>query len=188
MDSELGFVVFTIGHSTRTVEEFVSILHVYGVGLVVDVRAAPHSRHTPQFSKENLQELLKAEGIRYSHVPELGGFRRSHSDSVNLALPKGLRGYADYMQTREFTENLAHLISLAHTAQTAVMCAEALPWRCHRSLLSDALNVRGVTVEHILTADSHLRHKLTETAHVDGTKITYPLYSEEDNQRTLLDY
>jgi uncharacterized protein (DUF488 family) len=181
--------VFTIGHSTRTLEEFVELLKTYGVTLVVDVRTVPRSRHNPQFNKEVLPNTLKRYGIRYISMPEIGGLRRPKPDSVNLAWRNSsFRGYADYMQTKEFTDNLLKIIALARENCLALMCAEALPWRCHRSLISDALIVRHVKVSHIISKNSALRHELTEFANVEGTQITYPLFTKETSQRTLADY
>ncbi len=182
-------VVFTIGHSTRTLEEFVEILKAYSVNLVVDVRTIPRSRHNPQFNKETLPTSLKIDGIRYIHMPEIGGLRHPKRDSINLAWENsGFRGYADYMQTQEFTDNLLKIVALARENCLALMCAEALPWKCHRNLLSDALVVRHVKVEHIISKDSTINHQLTEFAHTEGTKITYPLYTKETPQRTLGDF
>ncbi len=182
-------VVFTIGHSTRTLEEFVEILKAYSVNLLVDVRTVPRSRHNPQFNKEPLPASLKQDGIRYVHMPEIGGLRHPKRDSINLAWKNsGFRGYADYMQTQEFTDNLLKIVALARENCLALMCAEALPWKCHRNLLSDALVVRHLKVEHIISKDSTINHQLTEFAHVEGTKITYPLYTKETPQRTLRDF
>lgn len=186
-DSDL--TIFTIGHSTRTLEEFTDLLKLYSISLVVDVRTVPHSRHNPQFNKENLPNSLKLNGVKYIHMPEIGGLRRPKRDSINLAWKdSGFRGYADFMQTKEFTENLLKLIALAREHCLAIMCAEALPWRCHRNLLSDALVVRHVKVKHVLSAESCVSHQLNETAHVDGYTITYPLFSKETPQRTLGDF
>jgi uncharacterized protein (DUF488 family) len=181
--------ILTIGHSTRTLNEFVELLKAYHVTLVVDVRTVPRSRHNPQFNKEALPNTLKAYGVKYIHMPEIGGLRRSKADSVNLAWKNSsFRGYADFMQTKEFTENLLKLIALARENRVAIMCAEALPWRCHRNLISDALVVRHVKVEHVISVNSVISHQLNETAHVEGTKITYPLFSKETPQRTLDDF
>lgn len=186
-DPEL--TVLTIGYSTRTMEEFIAILKMYCASLVVDVRSVPRSRRNPQFNKETLQNFLKLADVKYVHMPAIGGLRRPKHDSVNIALEnKGFRGYADYMQTKEFTENLLNLLALSMENRVAVMCAEASPWRCHRSLIADALVVRNVTVEHILTMDNTVRHRLSEWAHVDGTKITYPLFTKEIPQRRLSDF
>ena len=182
-------VILTIGHSTRTLEEFIDLLGVYSVTLLVDVRTVPRSRHNPQFNKETLPNSLKSYGVKYIHMPEIGGLRHPKHDSVNTAWKNsGFRGYADYMQTKEFTDNLLKIISLARENRLALMCAEALPWRCHRSLISDALIVRHMKVEHIIGKDSTINHQLTEFAHLDGTKITYPLYAKETPQRTLGDF
>ncbi len=182
-------VVFTIGHSTRTLEEFVELLKAYSVNLLVDVRTVPRSRHNPQFNKETLPTSLKQNGIRYIHMPEIGGLRHPKRDSINLAWKNsGFRGYADYMQTQEFTDNLLKIVALARENCLALMCAEALPWRCHRNLLSDALVVQHIKVEHIISKDSTIDHQLTEFAYVEGTKITYPLFSKETPQRTLGDF
>ena len=186
-ESEL--TVFTIGHSTRTLDEFLELLKTYCVALVVDVRTVPRSRHNPQFNKETLPNTLKPQGIKYIHMPDIGGLRRPKHDSINLAWKNsGFRGYADYMQTQEFTDNLLKIIALARENRLALMCAEALPWRCHRSLISDALVVRHVKVEHIISATSCLNHQLNEMAHVEGTQITYPLFTKETPQRTLGDF
>jgi uncharacterized protein (DUF488 family) len=181
--------VFTVGHSTRTLPEFIEILRAHHISLVVDVRSAPRSRHNPQFNKETLPAALKAEGIGYVHIPDIGGLRRPARDSVNTAWRnKSFRGYADYMQTKEFTEQLLHLMALARENHVAIMCAEALPWRCHRSLIADALVVRNVRVEHIISKNSVIKHELTEWAHVEGTRITYPLFSKETPQKMLGDF
>jgi uncharacterized protein (DUF488 family) len=181
--------ILTIGHSTRTLPEFIDMLKVYHVTLVVDVRSVPRSRHNPQFNKENLPNALKFEGVNYVHLPEIGGLRRPKPDSVNTAWQnKSFRGYADYMQTKEFIEQLLDLIAFSRENHVAVMCAEALPWRCHRSLIADALVVRNVKVEHIIGKDSIIRHTLSELAHVEGTKITYPLFTKETPQRSLGDF
>ncbi|MCW4045071.1 MAG: DUF488 domain-containing protein [Candidatus Bathyarchaeota archaeon] len=189
MPRESETTVLTVGHSTRTLPEFIAILKAHSVALVVDVRTVPRSRHNPQFNKETLPDALKAEGIRYIHMPELGGLRRAISDSVNKAWRnKSFRGYADYMQSREFTDNLLKLMALARENRAAVMCAEALPWRCHRILISDALTVRHIKVEHILNSEQKFNHELSPSAVVEGTKITYPLYAKGTPQRTLTDF
>ena len=181
--------ILTIGHSTRTLEEFIQLLNAYGVTLLVDVRTVPRSRHNPQFNKETLPNTLKPYGIKYIHMPDIGGLRRAKPDSVNLTWRNNsFRGYADFMQTKEFTENLLKLIALGRENRLAIMCAEALPWRCHRSLISDALVVRHVKVEHIISINSTINHQLSELAHVEGTKVTYPLFSKETPQRTLGDF
>ena len=189
MAKESELTVFTIGHSTRTLDEFLELLKTYGVTMVVDVRTVPRSRHNPQFNKETLPATLKPQGIKYVHMPEIGGLRHPKHDSINLAWRNSsFRGYADYMQTKEFTDNLLKIIALARENCLALMCAEALPWRCHRSLISDALVVRHIKVQHIIGKDSCLNHELNEMAHVEGYTITYPLFSKETPQRTLADY
>ncbi len=189
MAKESELTILTIGHSTRTLEEFVQLLEVYGVTLLVDVRTVPRSRHNPQFNKETLPATLKHYGIKYLHLPDIGGLRHPKPNSVNLAWKNSsFRGYADYMQTKEFTDNLLKIIALARENRLTLMCAEALPWRCHRSLISDALAVRHVKVLHIISKNSTITHELTEFAHVEGTKITYPLFTKETSQRTLGDF
>jgi uncharacterized protein (DUF488 family) len=181
--------IFTIGHSTRTLDEFVELLEDYGVNMVVDVRSVPRSRYNRQFNKETLPESLKLVNVKYVHMPNIGGFRRPKSDSINTAWKnKSFRGYADYMQTKEFTEQLLNLIALTRENTVAIMCAEAVPRRCHRSLISDALLVRQVNVEHILTKDNVIKHQLSGWAKVEGTKITYPLYTKEIPQKHLSDF
>ena len=184
-----GLTVLTIGHSTRSFEEFVQLLEAYGVRWLVDVRTVPRSRHNPQFNKELLPTSLKHFGIKYIHMPEIGGLRHTKHDTINLAWKNiGFRGYADYMQTKECTHNLLKIMALARENRLALMCAEALPWRCHRSLISDALVVRHVKVEHAISKDTTINHELNEMAHVEGTKITYPLFTKETPQRTLVDF
>jgi uncharacterized protein (DUF488 family) len=186
---EAELTIFTIGHSTKVLDEFVDLLEAYGVTLVIDVRSVPRSRHNPQFNKETFTGSLKLAGVKYVHMPDIGGLRRPKPDSVNNAWEnKSFRGYADYMQTKEFTEQLLNLMALARENTVAFMCAESLPWRCHRSLISDALVVRHVKVEHILTRNNVIKHRLSEWAHVEGTQITYPLYTKETPQRPLSDF
>jgi uncharacterized protein (DUF488 family) len=181
--------VYTIGHSTKSLEEFINILKTFKIFLVVDVRTVPHSKHNAQFNKTPLSETLKVEGIKYIHLPELGGLRRPQVDSLNSALEsKSFRGYADYMQTKEFTENLLKLIALSRENYLAIMCAEAIPWRCHRSLLADALSVRNIKVKHILNENNSVNHELNPLAQVEGTKITYTLFLKQKTQRTLSDF
>jgi uncharacterized protein (DUF488 family) len=166
----------TIGHSTRTLGEFIQILQGYDVTLVVDVRTIPRSRHNPQFNRETLPSELAAVGIGYVHMKGLGGLRRSSLEKSPNAgwKSRGFRNYADYMLTVEFDEHLQKLMELAKRERVALMCAESLPWRCHRSLIADALVVRGFQVEHIMSATASHLHALTPFAHVEGTRITYP--------------
>jgi uncharacterized protein (DUF488 family) len=181
--------IFTIGHTTRTLKEFVELLKIYLITLVVDVRTVPYSRHNPQFNKETFPNILKSYSISYLHLPQIGGLRRPKPDSVNLALrASGFRGYADYMQTKEFTDNLLKIVALTREKSVALMCAEALPWRCHRILISDSLVIRNVKVNHIINKENTIKHQLSEAAYVEGTKITYPLYTKEPAQRALGDF
>jgi uncharacterized protein (DUF488 family) len=189
LSRELYLTVFTIGHSTRTLEEFTEMLQIYGVTLLIDVRTAPHSRHNPQFNKEALPDHLKPLGIKYVHLPEIGGLRHPKANSTNLGLQNlSFRGYSDYMQTKEFTDALLKILVLARENRLVLMCAEALPWKCHRILIADALIVRRVRVLHIISKTGTITHELSETAHVEGTKVTYPLYVKETPQRTLGDF
>ncbi len=189
MTKESQPTIFTIGHSTRTIEEFVELLKTYGVNLIVDVRTVPRSRHNPQFNKETLPNTLKIHAIKYIHMSGIGGLRRPKHDSVNMAWRNSsFRGYADFMQTQEFTDNLLKIIALSRVNCLALMCAEALPWRCHRSLISDALVIRHIKVQHIISVTSCLDHELNEMAQVEGTQITYPLFAKETPQRTLGDF
>ncbi len=165
----------TIGHSTRDLGGFVEMLRAHGVSLVADVRAFPRSRHNPQFDSETLAHSLAAHGIGYLHLPELGGRRRRRADSPNAGWRNAsFRAFADYMETPEFERSLEALSSLAGQERVALMCAEAVPWRCHRSLIADALVVRGFAVEHILSPGRAYRHVLTPWAQVSGTRLTYP--------------
>jgi uncharacterized protein (DUF488 family) len=169
-------VVLTVGHSTRPLEKFIALLKTHAVTSLIDVRTVPRSRHNPQFNRDELQVALEAAGIGYVHVAGLGGFRRTHPGSVNMGWRNvSFRGFADYMQTAEFAENLAGLIELATREQIALMCAEAVPWRCHRSLIADALVVHGIRAEEIISETRRQVHALTPFAKVDGTTITYPL-------------
>jgi len=168
-------VVLTIGHSTRPIEEFLHLLDAHGVKRLVDVRTVPRSRHNPQFNKESLPDTLRPRGIAYTHMPALGGLRRPRNDSTNLGWRNpGFRGFADYMQTAEFAGALNALIAMAEKERVAIMCAEAVPWRCHRSLIADALVARGVRVEEISSLTRTEPHKLTPFARVFGSEVTYP--------------
>jgi len=167
--------IYTIGHSTRELEEFVEILKAYGIELLADVRSVPRSRHTPQFNEDVLAEKLPAAGIGYTHLARLGGLRHTHKDSVNLGWHNlSFRGYADYMQTEGFEAGLGELLKLAEDKTVAIMCAEAVPWRCHRSLIGDALLVRGVKVVDIFDENKIQDEVLTDFAQVAGTAVTYP--------------
>ena len=167
--------VLTIGHSTRSLEEFAGLLKSHSVARLVDVRKMPRSRHNPQFNADALAQSLESYGIGYTHFPGLGGMRSGKADSSNIGWRNAsFRAYADYMQTAEFTDNLEKLIAIAKHEQVALMCAEAVPWRCHRSLIADALLVRNINVEEILSNTRCEPHQLTPFAQVDGTNITYP--------------
>ena len=168
-------VVLTIGHSSRPLDQFIGLLQAHGVTRVADVRSVPRSFYNPQFNKDRLAESLKMAGLSYAHMPGLGGLRHAKRDSINLGWRNAsFRGYADYMQRPEFEENLNELIELAIHDRIAVMCAEAVPWRCHRSLIGDALLVRGIRTEDIMTMTRTLVHTLTPFAKVRETVITYP--------------
>jgi Uncharacterized conserved protein len=167
--------VLTIGHSNRTLDEFIALLKAHNVTLVADVRTIPRSRHNPQFNKDSLSQQLENEGIGYTHLESLGGLRHTTKDSVNMAWRNAsFRGYADYMQTPQFDAGIAKLISLSKHETVVIMCAEAVPWRCHRSLIGDALLVRDVPVMDIMSLKSAPLHQITLFARVCGTKITYP--------------
>ena len=168
-------LIMTIGHSTHTIEEFVGLLQAHGATCVVDVRTVPRSRHNPQFDKASLPQSLKKAGLGYVHMPGLGGLRRAKLDSPNEGWRNAsFRGYADYMQTPEFSQSLDELIRLANQDRVVLMCAEAVPWRCHRSLIADALLVRGIRTEDIVSATRRRVHALTPFANVRGAAITYP--------------
>lgn len=167
--------IFTVGHSTLPIERFVDLLHAYGIERLADIRTVPRSRHNPQFNEAALAASLTAEHIEYAHLPALGGLRHAREDSPNAGWRnKSFRGYADHMQSREFGDGLEALIEMSRRKRVAIMCAEAVPWRCHRSLVADALSVRGIPVIEILSESSYQTHKLTGFAHVDGTRLTYP--------------
>lgn len=168
-------LVMTIGHSTRTLEEFIDLLQTHRASCVVDVRTVPRSRHNPQFNKASLPRPLKKAGLGYVHLPGLGGLRHAKGDSLNVGWRNAsFRGYADYMQTPEFALSLDELVQLANQGQIVLMCAEAVPWRCHRSLIADALLVRGIRTEDIMSLTRRTVHTLTPFAKVRGTTITYP--------------
>ena len=174
--------IFTVGHSTLLIERFIALLHIYGIKCLADIRTVPRSRHNPEFNGDALGPVLKPENIDYVPLPALGGLRRARKDSPNTGWRNtSFRGYADYMQTEAFEEGLATLIHMSRQKCTAIMCAEAVPWRCHRSLVADALSVRGIPAVEILSESSYRMHKLTPFARVEGDQITYP-----PEQATLL--
>ncbi len=167
--------IFTIGHSTHSIEEFIDILKAHGIELVIDVRTIPKSRHNPQYNSDTLASVLRGQDIGYKHLPGLGGLRHTKKDSINTAWENdSFRGFADYMQTEDFELSLNMLIETAGKQSTAVMCAEAVPWRCHRALIADALLARKVTVMDIMSKTSAKTHTMTPWAHVKGTNVTYP--------------
>lgn len=168
-------LIFTVGHSNHPIDEFIALLKSHDVKRLVDVRTIPKSRHNPQFNRDSLAASVRAAHIAYTHLPKLGGLRHARPDSVNTGWNNpSFRGFADYMPTPEFAAALARLEKLARTKLCAIMCAEAVPWRCHRSLLADALTVRGHAVRHIMTPTRANLHKLTPFARVRGKRITYP--------------
>lgn len=174
-------IVLTIGHSNRSLSDFIDLLKAHAVTCLVDIRTVPRSRHNPQYNLDTLPASLKAVGIDHAHMAGLGGLRHARADSPNKGWrTPGFQGYADYMQSAEFEKALQVLVELAKSQRVAVMCAEALPWRCHRSLLSDALSVRGIAVEHITSKTRRQPHSLTPFARVDGTRITYPPAIQEE--------
>jgi uncharacterized protein (DUF488 family) len=167
--------VLTIGHSTRPLDELIALLREHGVTLLADVRTVPRSRTNPQFNRDTLPEALAGAGIGYVHLPGLGGLRKARPDSPNTGWENAsFRGYADYMQTPEFAAELDHLVELADSERVALMCAEAVPWRCHRSLIADALLVRGIPVEHIMGPGARRPHTLRSFARVQDGTLTYP--------------
>lgn len=169
-------LVLTVGHSTRTLQEFVALLLAHGVKQLIDVRTIPRSRHNPQFNQGRLPRPLQKAGIRYRHMPGLGGLRHALRDSINTAWRNAsFRGFGDYMQTPEFEEAMNELVQLAQKKRrTALMCAEAAPWRCHRSLIGDALLVRGIRVEEIASKTRRRPHTLTPWARVRRKRVFYP--------------
>jgi uncharacterized protein (DUF488 family) len=172
--------VLTIGHSARSLDEFLALLRAHGVTQIVDVRKLPRSRANPQFNVETLPSALRAAGIGYQHLPGLGGLRRPRPDSVNTAWRHlSFRGYADYMQTPEFADNLDQLLQLAQTGRVAILCAEAVPWRCHRSLIADALVARGTRVLHVMSVRRTDAHTLRPWACVEGGRVSYPSGKEQ---------
>ena len=168
-------MIMTIGHSTRTADEFLALLQQHGVSGIADVRTVPRSRRHPHFSREALSVSLPGHGIDYIHVPDLGGLRKPARDSTNRGWRvEGFRGYADHMQSGDFRAGLDTLLAFAATRQAAVMCAEAKWWQCHRQLVADALVARGIEVRHILSAGDAPPHQLTPFARVEGDQVTYP--------------
>jgi uncharacterized protein (DUF488 family) len=172
--------IYTIGHSTRSLDEFLGLLKAHGVGRLADIRTLPGSRRHPHFARAALQQSLAGVGMAYRHFAGLGGLRKPRPDSANAAWrQEGFRGYADYMETPEFDAALTELIEWAgespNEPSTAIMCAEAVWWRCHRQLTADALVARGVGVRHITSHTAAPLHRLTKFAQLEGHRVTYPV-------------
>ena len=166
--------VWTIGHSTRSLDEFTSLLNSASLEVLVDVRSFPGSRRYPHFNRENLSASLATAGIEYIHMPELGGRRKTRPDSQNVAWRnESFRGYADYMETETFRAGIERLLELARERRTAIMCSEAVWWRCHRSLIADYLKAAGVTITHILSAGKSEEHPFTSAAQIVNGKLSY---------------
>lgn len=166
--------VWTIGHSTLAIEDFIHLLERCEIQVLADVRSFPGSRRYPQFNKENLQSSLAAVGIEYVHLPELGGRRRARPDSINMSWRnESFRGYADYMETEGFELGISKLLDMAARRRTAIMCAESLWWRCHRSLISDYLKVKGIEVIHIIGGGKSEPHPYTTAARIVDGELSY---------------
>jgi uncharacterized protein (DUF488 family) len=167
--------IYTVRHSTRSIEDFIQLMKTYAIESIADVRKIAKSRHNPQYGEDALRQGLGEHNIAYRRFEGLGGLRRTTRESVNTRWKNlSFRGYADYMQTSEFAESLEKLVELAADSQMVIMCAEAVPWRCHRSLIGDALVIRGIVVKDIISEKNCKPHKLTPFAKVDGNTITYP--------------
>lgn len=174
-EPKLKPAIYTLGHSTRAIEEFVGLLEEFSIRVLADVRTVPKSRHNPQFAGDALRVSLRKHGITYRHFPGLGGLRKATGTRRNAGWRnESFRGYADHMQSEEFLGALEKLVAIAKRKPTVIVCAEAVPWRCHRNLVADALAVRGFRVEHIMGMGASYLHRLTPFAKVRGTKITYP--------------
>ena len=174
--------IYAIGHSTRPLEKFIELLQAHDIKTLADIRSIPRSRTNPQFNQENLARALSQVGIRYIHLKKLGGLRSPEKDSINIGWENtSFRGYADYMQSREFEEALNELIEMAKQGRIAVMCAEGNPFRCHRNLVADALTARGIPVYHISSRKTARPHQLTSFAHVENGRVTYPPRAETNH-------
>jgi uncharacterized protein (DUF488 family) len=168
-------IVYTVGHSTRAIEDFIALLKAFDIETLVDVRTIARSRYNPQYKEAELDASLAASGVSYLRLAGLGGLRHTTGASVNKGWENlSFRGYADYMQTPEFLDSLGQLTRIAAGKRTVIMCAEAVPWRCHRSLIGDALLVQGALVQDIFTEKSIRPHRLTAFAQITGNTITYP--------------
>jgi uncharacterized protein (DUF488 family) len=166
--------IFTIGHSNRTLEYFFDLLQAYEIETVLDVRTIPRSRHNPQFNQNELQHELKKQKIGYIHLEKLGGLRHPKKNSLNTGwINSSFRGFADYMQTPDFNEGLKELVEIAKNTRCALMCAEAVPWRCHRSLIADALTLKKWQVFHIQSKKTAIPHTLTSFLHKEGKLLIY---------------
>ncbi len=191
----MASTIWTIGHSTRPIDELLGLLRTHEIGLLVDVRTVPRSRYNPQFNRDTLAHSLHGAGVQYRHLPELGGLRKPTRDSINQGWRNdSFRGYADYMQTGDFQRVIEELMaygtgttsfSPAHPGRAetrpfrvVIMCAEAVPWRCHRSLIADMLTIRGWAVRHIVSGNDVLVHSLTPFAVVQNGTLTYPGHPE----------
>jgi uncharacterized protein (DUF488 family) len=173
--NDLKEIIYTVGHSTRNIEDFVDLLRKYQIEAVVDVRKIAKSRHNPQYSEAILRKSLEEHNIAYVRLEGLGGLRHTSKETINMAWKNlSFRAYADYMQTPQFADSIEQLINIAAEKQTVIMCAEAVPWRCHRSLIGDALLIRNITVDDIINEKSCRPHKLTPFAQVVGNTIIYP--------------
>jgi uncharacterized protein (DUF488 family) len=169
-----AFTIWTIGHSTRSIEEFIELLTLNRIEALADIRRFKGSRKFPQFDQDALRDSLNAAEIEYFPIPELGGRRNAKADSRNIRWRNlSFRGYADHMETQEFQRGIASLLDLAHHKRTAIMCAEAVWWRCHRALVSDYLKAKGVRVIHILSSASTKEHPYTSAANVRGDTVSY---------------
>lgn len=173
-------VLWTIGHSTKPIDELLALLKAHGIQQLIDVRTIPRSRHNPQYNNEVLSKTLQHEDLSYKHMPKLGGLRKPKKDSINTGWRNAsFRGYADYMQTEEFGRALDELMAESRLQRTAIMCAEAVPWRCHRSLIADALVTKDWEVRHIMSETKADRHRLTSFATVENGFLWYP--AKDDN-------
>lgn len=169
-------VIFTIGHSVHPINEFIKLLQTYGIKEIVDVRSIPMSRYNPQFNSATLKQSLQQANIKYKLLKKLGGLRHTTKDSINLGWRNAsFRGFADYMASPEFTEGLNALEKIAKVRNTAIMCAEAVPWRCHRSLIADALTKGGWLVLDIMNSTSATKHQLTPFLKIKKGQFVYPI-------------
>jgi uncharacterized protein (DUF488 family) len=170
-------LIFTVGHSTHPINEFIELLQAHGIKEIVDVRSIPMSRYNPQFNSETLKQSLQQANIKYKLLKKLGGLRHTTKDSINLGWHNAsFRGFADYMGNSEFTEGLKILIKIAKIRNTAIMCAEAVPWRCHRSLIADALTKKGWIVRDIMSRTSTTKHRLTPFLRIRKGQLIYPAH------------